>query len=79
MGAAAGDLVVAGTGIDVFDGDEPVFAIAGVLPAGGIEIDAVGARGELSGVTSTTTVDGVVAEESVDPVLASSPFNMIVF
>ena len=37
------DDVVARACIDVFDGDKAVFPITGVLPAGGVELDPVGA------------------------------------
>ena len=52
VSAVSFDDVVAGTGIDVFDGDESVNAIASVLPAGGVEIDAVVSARELSGIAS---------------------------
>ena len=70
VGAVAGDFVVAVAGIDVFDGDETVFAITGVLPGGGVEVDAVVFARELSGVAPGATVDGVVAVVAVDPVVA---------
>ena len=50
VGVIARDAVVAGTGIDVFDGDEAVCAITCVLPVGGVEVDAVGTGRELSGI-----------------------------
>ena len=64
------DDVIAGAGIDVFDGDQTVSAITGVLPARGIEIDAVVSARELSGIASATAIDGVVTEMAVDPVVA---------
>ena len=38
----ASDDVVTGTGIDVFNRDQPITAITGVLPACGVEVDAIG-------------------------------------
>ena len=37
----AGDLVITGAGVDIFDGDQPVFAITSVLILGGGEFDGV--------------------------------------
>ena len=48
VGVIARDAVVAGTRVDVFDGDQTVCAITCVLPVGGVEVDAVGAGRELS-------------------------------
>ena len=38
----AGDDVITGSGIDVFNRDQPIFAITGVLPFGGLQVDAIG-------------------------------------
>ena len=40
--AITGDFVVTGTSIDVFNGNQAVSAITSVLPASGVQIDAVG-------------------------------------
>ena len=47
--------------MDVFDGDEAVFAIACVLALGGSEPDDVVFPGELSSIGASSTIDGVVA------------------
>ena len=60
------DDVIAGAGIDVFDGNQAISAITCVLPSRGLEVDAIGARRELSGIAPAAAMDDVVAVSTVE-------------
>ena len=72
------DGVVARTRVDVFDGDQAIFSIAGVLALGGVEPDDVVFTGELSGIGAVTTIHGVVAFSAIEQVVLIAAVEAIV-